>query len=146
MGSEMCIRDSVLPIQASTNTHINVSLALPLIAGKGRSIQIDLSESTKTKVSKIREIRREATNAPSSLYPFDLEDTAMTATFLPFIINPVSAVDVFPVYPTQARTSKAIGLDLKQHVKSIINNVVFDSILWNIQMWQRIRDSMSLAG
>jgi hypothetical protein len=115
---------TVLPIQAFTNDHINVSLALPLTAEKGRSIQIDLSESTKTKVSKIREIRREATNAlASSLYAVDLNDTSMTATFLPFVINPVSAVDVFPVYPTEARSGKAIGLDLKQSVKTIINNV-----------------------
>ena len=101
-----------------------MSLALPLNAGNGRSIQIGLSESTKTKLSKIREVRREATNAPtSSLYPVDLDDTAMTATVLPVVIDLVSAVSVVPVYPTQVRTGKAIGLDLQQDVKTISSNV-----------------------
>ena len=113
-----------LPIQAITNDHIHVSLALPLNAGNWRSIRVVLPESTKTKVSKIREVRREATNAPtSSLYPVDLDDTAMTATVLPCVIDPVSAVSMVPVYPTQIRTNKAIGLDLKQDEKTIISNV-----------------------
>jgi hypothetical protein len=53
----------------------------------------------------------------------------MTATFLPFVLNPVSAVDVFPVYPTEARSGKAIGLDLKQSVKDIINSVSLTKFL-----------------
>ena len=61
---------NALPIQAITNTQVHVSLALPLTAGKGRSIRIDLTEATKTKISKIRDIKLEQTNAPlSSLYP-----------------------------------------------------------------------------
>ena len=39
---------NVLPIQAMTTDLINVSLALPLTAGRGRPVQIDLSESIKT--------------------------------------------------------------------------------------------------
>jgi hypothetical protein len=121
---------------------MNVSLALPLIAGRGRSIQIDLSESTKTKISKIRDIILEPTNDPAnSIFPVRLTDG--TATVIPFSNNLLSDINVYSGYATTPQGGRSIGLDLRQNVKDIINNVSTNSILRISGYGLEIQDSIS---
>jgi hypothetical protein len=49
------------------NDYISVSLAQPLSAGLGRSIQIDLKDAIKSKINLIKDIQKESTTA-TTLY------------------------------------------------------------------------------
>ena len=114
---------NVLPLQAVISSYIHVAYALPLGSGLGRSISFDLSTYAKTKIESIRELRLEETNAPLSVvYPVVLS-TAGQATFLPFWNNPNSSIEMFSELPSSARTGRAISYDIKQSVKTILNNV-----------------------
>ena len=105
------------------SNYIHVAYALPLGDGLGRSIVIDLSTYAKTKIDSIRELRLEETNAPQSVvYPVVLS-TVNQCTFLPFWNNPNSLVEIYSELPTVGRTGRAINFDLKQSVKTILNNV-----------------------
>ena len=114
---------TVLTLRAVLGHYIHVAYALPLGDGLGRSIVIDLSTSTKAKIDSIRELRLEPTNAPLSVvYPVVLS-TVNQATFLPFWNNPNSLIESYSELPTSTRTGRAISFDLKQSVKTILNNV-----------------------
>jgi hypothetical protein len=114
---------NVLPLQAVISSYMNVDYALPLGNGLGRSISFDLSTYAKTKIESIRELRLEETNAPLSVvYPVVLS-TANQATFLPFWNNPNSFIEAYSELPSSARTGRAISFDIKQSVKTILNNV-----------------------
>jgi hypothetical protein len=49
---------NILPIQAINNDYISVSLAQPISAGLGRSIQIDLKDNTKSVISNAHQYAR----------------------------------------------------------------------------------------
>ena len=72
---------TVLPIKSTNNDFMRVSLAQPLSAGIGRSIDIDLKEAVKTKINMIKTIQKEPTSVLTYLYPVEVSDT--TATVLP---------------------------------------------------------------
>ena len=73
---------TILPIQANTNDYISVSLAQPLSAGLGRSIQIDLKDAIKNKINLIKGIQKESTTATTYIYLVELSDT--NATVYPY--------------------------------------------------------------
>ena len=72
---------AVLHIQAISIGYIDVSIAQPLSAGLGRSIQIDLKEAIKNKINMIKGIQKESTTATTYIYPVDVSGTS--ATVLP---------------------------------------------------------------
>ena len=99
-----------------------LSLALPLTEGQGRSIQLDLSQSTKTQIGKIRYITLEITNDPANSILLILLGTD-SARVLPLNNSPLSDITVYNVHPTTTQSGRCIGMDLKQHVKTINSNI-----------------------
>jgi hypothetical protein len=102
---------------------MNVEIKLPPSNGLGRSIQVDLSTYAKGKIDSVREMKLEETNVPLSVvYPVVLS-TANQATFLPFWNNPNSSIISYSELPTSGRTGRVISFDIKDSVKTILNNV-----------------------
>ena len=62
----------VLPIQAINSDYISVLVAQPLSAGLGRSIQIDLKDTIKSKLDLIETIQKESTTSTTYIYIYIL--------------------------------------------------------------------------
>ena len=112
----------VLPIKADDTNFVEVSLAPPVATGAGRTLNIDLKDTVKSKINHIRELKLEATAVPMNVfYPVDL--TTTSATFLPFWNNTNSSIEAFSSLPTAGRSDRAISFDLKETVKTKMNSI-----------------------
>ena len=112
---------TVLPIHALSNDYISVSVAQPLSAGLGRSIQIDLKEQIKTKINSMLGIQKEPTNVLNYIYPVEVSDT--TATVLPLTTRANDFIDILLAQPLTAGVGRSVSIDLKDTIKTKINTI-----------------------
>jgi hypothetical protein len=59
----------VLPIKSDDTNFVEVSLAPPVATGAGRTINIDLKDTVKTKINTFKGIENEETNIVNPIYP-----------------------------------------------------------------------------
>jgi uncharacterized protein YaaQ len=107
---------TVLPIQAMSNDYISVSVAQPLSAGLGRSIQIDLKERNKNKINHMLGIQKEPTTVLNYIYPVEVSDT--TATVLPLTTRANDFIDILLAQPLTAGVGRSVSIDLKGYSKN----------------------------
>jgi uncharacterized protein (DUF736 family) len=110
---------TILPIQAINSDYISVSLAQPLSAGLGRSIQIDLKDAIKSKIDLIKGIQKESTTATTYIYIL-LNYLILYATVLPIQANNNDYISVSLAQPLSAGLGRSIQIDLKDAIKSKI--------------------------
>jgi uncharacterized protein (DUF736 family) len=112
---------TILPIQAINNDYISVSLAQPLSAGLGRSIQIDLKDAIKTKINLIKDNSKRKHNSNYIIYIL-LNYLQHLQQFYQFKQLTNDYISVSLAQPLSAGLGRSIQFDLKDNVKSVISN------------------------
>jgi hypothetical protein len=102
------------------NDYISVSLAQPLSAGLGRSIQIDFKDAIKSKINLIKTIQKEPTSELTYVYPVEVSST--TVNILPIQAINNDYISVSLAQPISAGLGRSIQIDLKDNTKSVISN------------------------
>ena len=72
---------TVYSFTTNVNPFLDILYAEPITTGAGRAVSIDVKETVKTKINKIKEIRTEPTTALDYIYP--VEVSADIANVLP---------------------------------------------------------------
>ena len=99
-----------------SNDYTYVSVAQPLSAGLGRSIQIDLKEQINTKMHQTLGIQNEPSNVLNYIYPVEVFDT--TATVLPLTTQANDFIDILLAQPLTAGVGRSVSIDLKDTIKN----------------------------
>ena len=69
----------------------------------------------------MRESQKEATTVLNYIYPVEVSDTR--AKFLPLTTRPDDFIDILLAQPLSAGFGRAVSIDLKDTVKTKINNI-----------------------
>jgi hypothetical protein len=96
-----------------------VSLAPPVATGAGRTINIDLKDTVKTKINTFKGIENEQTNILNRIYPVDV--SGETSKVLPIKSDDTNFVEVSLAPPVATGAGRTINIDLKDTVKTKIN-------------------------
>ena len=111
---------TVFPLNAISTDNISITLAQPLLAGNGRSIEIDLTTSVRSKSDLIKGIQLEPGSSPEKKYPAVISGN--TVDILPIQSGDSNYVTVTSIIPPSAETGRSIGIDLSDSAKSTIYN------------------------
>jgi hypothetical protein len=90
-------------------------------AGAGRTVNIDLKSTVKTKFNNLKVIENETTNILNQIYPIDVSGD--TAKVLPIKPRVDDFVEVLVGQPIAQGAGRSISIDLKETIKTKINDM-----------------------
>jgi hypothetical protein len=119
----MCqlIQQKFYQLNISDSNFVEVSLAPPVATGAGRTVNIDLKSTVKTKFNNLKVIENETTNILNQIYPIDVSGD--TAKVLPIKPRADDFVEVLVGQPIAQGAGRSISIDLKETIKTKINDM-----------------------
>ncbi|MGV2432774.1 MAG UNVERIFIED_CONTAM: hypothetical protein LVQ98_05575 [Rickettsiaceae bacterium] len=113
---------SLLPIENMETNFFNIyRRSVGPVHGQKHSVALNLTATWKSKINNIKAIENEATNIQNQIYPVNVSGT--TVKVLPIMPRTPDFVEVSLGQPVAQGAGRTIGIDLKDTIRTKINNM-----------------------